>query len=281
MAQSAALAFYTLFSLAPLLIVVIAVAGLVFGEDAVRGQIVSQFAGLMGADAAAAVQRILQRVANSRSSGLAGVLGILTLVFGATGAFVQLQSSLNRIWDVAPQPGHLLRTLLRKRLTSFGLILAIGFFLLVSLALSAAVTGLAGYLNRRLAIPAGVLEAVDVILSFVAFSFFFAMIFRILPDAEISWRDVLLGAVVTSLLFSIGKSLIGLYLGRTAVASPYGAAGSIVVILLWVYYASAILLLGAEFTRSYSRVFYGTRSEASPGAERLGRMRGGLSTGTR
>lgn len=267
--QSAALAFYTLFSLAPILIVVIAVAGAVFGEDAVRGQIVRQLDGLIGHSSAVAIEKILQRVTESRSGGLAGVLGIATLLFGATAVFIQLQTALNRVWEVAPKPGPLLRSLLHKRLTSFALIGAIGFLLLVSLAMSAALNGLRDYLDARLAIPGGILEGANVLVSFFVFTLLFALIYRILPDAEIAWRDVWLGAVFTALLFSIGKSLIGLYLGRAAVASPYGAAGSIVIVLLWVFYASHILLLGAEFTRVYSKRLLGSRPPASPGATKV------------
>ena len=267
--QSAALAFYTLFSLAPVLIVVIAVAGAVFGEEAVRGQIVRQLDGLIGRSSAAAIEKILQRVSESRSGGLAGVLGIATLLFGATAVFVQLQVALNKVWDVTPKPGPLLGSLLRKRLTSFALIGAIGFLLLVSLALSAALMGLREYMGARFEIPGAVLEGINVVLSFLVFTLLFALIYRILPDAEIAWRDVWLGSVFTSLLFSIGKTLIGLYLGRTAVASPYGAAGAIVVILLWVYYASHILLLGAEFTRVYSKRLLGSSTPASPGATKV------------
>ena len=269
MTHSAALAFYTLFSLAPVLLVVISVAGAVFGRDAVRGRIVHEFAGLMGEQQARAIQQILQAVANQPSAGLARVLGIVTLVLGATAVFVQLQTSLNVIWEVHPKPGHALRTLLKKRLLSFALVLAIGFLLLVSLAASAALSGLQDYVESRLTIGAGLLEGINAVLSFVVFAVLFAMIFRILPDVHIPWRDVWLGSVVTALLFSVGKFLIGLYLGRAAVTSPYGAAGSVVVILFWVYYASLILLLGAEFTRAYSRRAFGSRRHAVPGAERV------------
>ena len=269
MTHSAALAFYTLFSLAPVLIVVISVAGAVFGRDAVRGRIVHEFAGLMGEQQASAVQSILQAVANQPSGGLARALGIVTLVVGATAVFVQLQTSLNVIWEVHPRPGHVLRTLLKKRLVSFALVLAIGFLLVVSLAASAALAGLQDYVESRLTIGPGLLEGINALLSFAAFTLLFAMIYRILPDVHIPWRDVWLGSVITSLLFSIGKFLIGLYLGRTAVSSPYGAAGSVVIILFWVYYASLILLLGAEFTRAYSRRAFGSRRRAIPGAERV------------
>lgn len=267
--QSAALAFYTLFSLAPVLLVVISVAGAVFSADAVRGRIVHEFSGLMGEQQARAVQQILQAVADQPSAGLARALGIATLVFGASAVFVQLQTSLNVIWEVHPKPGHVLRTLLTKRLISFALVLAIGFLLLVSLAISAALAGLQDYVESRLTIGPGLLQGINAVLSFAVFAILFAMIFRILPDVNIPWRDVWLGSVITSLLFSIGKFLIGLYLGRTAMQSAYGAAASVVIILFWVYYASLILLLGAEFTRVYSRHAFGSRRTAMPGATRV------------
>ena len=268
MTQSAALAFYTLFSLAPVLIVAISIAGAVFGAEAVRGQIVHQFASLMGEKPAMAIQTILQTV-SLPSGTLARVLGIVTFALGATAVFVQLQTSLNVIWEVKPRPGHVLTTLLKKRLLSFALVLAIGFVLLVSLALSAALNGLHEYVEGRVAISAGLLEGLNVLVSFGTFTLLFAMIFRILPDVDIPWRDVWLGAVVTSALFSVGKFLIGLYLGGTTVTSAFGAAGSLVLILLWVYYASLILLLGAEFTRVYSRSAFRSRRRATPGAARV------------
>jgi membrane protein len=272
MTHGAALAFYTLFSLAPVLIFVISVSGFVFGEEAVRGHIVRQFEGLMGREQAVAVEHILQRVSADQSKGLAGFLGILALAFGATAVFVQLQTALNAVWDVEPKPGPLLKTLLKKRLTSFALVIALGFLLLVSLAVSAALNAFRDWVQVRLAVPVEALDAGNTLLSFAVFTILFAMIYRILPDVEIPWRDVWFGAVVTSLLFSVGKWGIGVYLGRTAVASPYGAAGSVIVIVLWVYYASLILLLGAEFTRVYSRHFLGSRRVASPGAHRVRRV---------
>jgi membrane protein len=227
----------------------------------------------MGRAQAIAVEHILQRVSADRSTGLAGLLGFATLAFGATGVFVQLQKALNAVWDVEPKPGPLLKTLLRKRLTSFALVIALGFLLLVSLTVSAAVNAFGDWVQARLAVPPGALDAGNTLFSFAIFTILFAMIYRILPDVEIPWRDVWFGALITSLLFSVGKWAIGLYLGRTAVASPYGAAGSVIVIVLWVYYASLILLLGAEFTRVYSRHFLGSRRVASPGAHRVRRVR--------
>ena len=267
--QSAALAFYTLFSLAPVLIVVISVSGAVFGAENVRGQVVGQFRELMGREAAVAVQGLLEKASISLKGGLAGIFGLATLLFGTTAVFIQLQTALNTVWEVRPKAGHVLRTLLKKRLLSFALVLAIGFLLLVSLALSAALAAFGDYVRTRLAAPPGLLEAINLLFSFVLFSALFATIYRILPDVEIPWRDVLLGSVVTSALFSAGKWLIGIYIGHTSVASAYGAAGSVVVIVLWVYYTSLIVLLGAEFTRAHSRHFFASRRTASPGARRV------------
>ena len=265
--QGAALAFFTLFSLAPVLLVVIFVAGLVWGRDAVQGRIVAEFGGLMGKSAAHAVQEILRKVSSEKSSGLASVVGIVTLLSGATGVFVQLQAALNAVWGVAPRPGHVFRTLLRKRILSFALLLAIGFLLLVSLAFSAALSALRQYLEWHTSIPVELLRVADVIVSFALITLLLALIYRILPDADIEWRDVWLGAPVTALLISVGKWAIGLYLGRTGMASAYGAAGSVVLILLWVYYVSLILLLGAEFTHVHTLEFREAERPPSPGAQ--------------
>jgi membrane protein len=270
MTQSAALAFFTVFSLVPVLFVVERVAGLPFGHEAVRAQIVRQFGELMGQEQARAIESVLQAtVGAGHARGLAGVFGYLTLAFGATAVFVQLQTSLNLMWDVAPKPGPLLGILVRKRLLSFALVIAIGFLLLVSLTLSAAISASELYIQGRLGIPARPLAAANTVFSFLVFTVLFALMFRVLPDVEIPWRDVWFGSVVTSILFSVGKWAIGLYLGRAAIASPYGAAGSLIVILFWVYYTSLLVLFGAAFTRVYSRVFLGSHRDASPGATRV------------
>jgi membrane protein len=266
MTQSAALAYYTIFSIAPLLVVVVAVAGLVFGEAAVRGRIVEQFGQLMGKAQAETLQHLLQKTSSARASGIAAVLGLITLVFGATAVFVHVQDCLNRIWEVKPREGPFLKLILRKRVASFALVLGIGFLLLVSLTLSAALAGLEGYIRRQVPLPFVLLEAMNVLFSFLSIALLFAMIYRVLPDAKIGWQDVGIGALATSAFFSIGKTLIGLYLGRTAVASPFGAAGSLVVILLWIYYTSAILLVGGEFTHVYTREFTHRRVLPEPGA---------------
>lgn len=267
-AQSAALAFYTIFSLAPILVVVIALAGMFFGEEAVRGQIFSEFQGLMGRDSALLIQDVLKSAARPSSGSLPAVIGVVTLVLGATAVFGQLQDALNTVWAVAPKPGAALTTLLRKRLHSFALVVGLGFLLLVSLVLSAALSGFSSYLERVFAFPVDLLEIANFVVSFVAITLLFAMMYRILPDVRLAWRDVWLGSILTSLLFMVGKTLISLYLGRTSVASAYGAAGSLVVILLWVYYSSLIFFFGAELTRVHSRQFR-TLRQPEKGAVRV------------
>jgi membrane protein len=269
--QGAALAFFTLFSLAPVLLVIIFVAGLVWGQETVQGRVVREFEGLMGPGAAGTVQQILRNVSAGKASRFASVLGIATLLSGATGVFVQLQGALNAAWGVAPRPGHVFRTLLRKRLVSFALLLAIGFLLLVSLAFSAALSALREYVEWHSSIPIGFLHAADVCVSYLLIAILLGLIYRILPDAEIEWRDVVLGAVITALLIDVGKWAIGEYLGRTGVATAYGAAGSVVLILLWVYYASLILLIGAEFTHVHTLEFHEAERPPSPGARKAAR----------
>ncbi len=261
LAESAGLSFYTLFSLAPVLIVTIAVGRAFFGAAAVRGQVVHQFTSVMGPAQAELVQRLLQRAMRDQKSGLAAVLGGLTMLFGATALFAQLQSSLNRVWEVAPKPGHLIQSLLKKRIASFSILLGIGFLLLVSLALSAAIAGFQEWIEMHYKVSAALLSSLNVGVSFLLSTVLFAMIYRILPDCEIAWRDVAPGSIAASIAFVGGKWLFGLYIGKTAVASPYGTAGALVVILLWVYYATSILLLGAEFTRAHSKM--------TPGSSRI------------
>ena len=249
-----ALAYYTLFSIAPILVIAIAVAGFFFGEEAARGEILVQLRGMLGDDGAAAVQGLLESARRPEQGLLATVAGVLLLIVGATTVFAELQMDLDRIWKIpaAEQKGGLWG-LLRSRLLSFGLILALGFLLLVSLIFSAALAALGQWWGSYFDGWDTVLEMVNFIVALAITTGLFAMIYKLLPSVEIAWRDVWIGAAVTALLFALGKTLIGIYIGRSSVASGFGAAGSFVVLLIWVYYSTQIFLLGAEFTGVYAR----------------------------
>lgn len=254
--MGAALAYYTLFSVAPILIVAIAIAGLAFGPEAVRGEIVSQIDGLVGREGAQAVQAMLEGAARPSSSIPATIIGIITFFLGATGAFLELQADLDAIWRVKPkQSGSFLKALVRQRLISFGLVLGFAFLLLTSLVVSAALAGLHTYMGNAFPGVAVLWEALDVVVSLAVITTLFAMIYKVLPDVKLGWADVWVGGLVTAGLFTIGKSLIGLYIGTSAFGSTYGAAGSVIVVLVWVYYSAQIILLGAEFTREYVKRF--------------------------
>lgn len=251
--MGAALAYYTLFSTAPLLLIAVSIAGLAFGPDAARGEIFAQLNDLIGDEGAAAAQTLLQSL-NRPAQGIAGtVIGAATLLLGAASVFGELQNSLDRIWRVPPRRGAGLWTLIRARLVSFGMVLGIGFLLVVSLIASAAIAAFGKRYAHAFGAWALVAEALNFAISFAVVTALFAMIYKILPRVRIGWRDVWIGAAVTALLFTIGKSLIGLYLGRSGVASGFGAAGSLIVVILWTYYSAQIFLLGAEFTHVYAR----------------------------
>jgi membrane protein len=271
----AALSYYTLFSLAPILIVAIAIAGLAFGAEAVRGEIVSQIDELVGREGGAAVQAML-RGASKPSSGIpATVIGVITFFIGATGAFLELQTALNIIWRVKPKnQASWFRSLLMQRLISFAMVVGVGFLLLTSLLVSAALAALYRYMGDTYTGVAVVWQALNVLVSLGVITLLFAMIYKVLPDVELAWSDVWIGGLVTAGLFTIGKSLIGLYLGTSGVSSTYGAAGSVVVLLVWVYYSSQIVLLGAEFTREYVKQF-GKRPRPSKFAENEGGIHAG------
>lgn len=249
----AALAYYTVFSVAPMLLVVIAVAGLVFGREAVQGQLDNQIQGLVGAQGADAIQAMVANAGKHGGGAWATVVAVATILFGATGVFTQLQTTLNHIFDVKAKPGQGLKGLLHARAAAFGMLLGIGFLLLVSLVISAALAAAGNYLLRVFPGAEFLLQALNFVVSLAVITVLFAMIFRFLPDVKIAWRDVWFGAAVTALLFTIGKTLIGLYLGNSSVASVYGAAGSLVVVLLWAYYSSQILFFGAELTEVWAR----------------------------
>jgi membrane protein len=249
----AALSYYTIFSLAPLLLISIGVAGLVFGQEAAQGRIVHQIDGLLGTDGARAVQDMLENARKPATGTLATLAGFVTLLFGATGAFTELRSSLNTVWEVETPPTRGLFGMLKARFLSFTLVLGVGFLLLVSLVLSAALAAAGALFDGRLPGGDAVLEALNFVVSLAVVTLLFAMIYKLLPDTHVEWRDVWFGAGVTAALFTLGKFLIGLYLGRGSVGSAYGAAGSLVIILVWVYYAAQILFFGAELTQVYAR----------------------------
>ncbi len=247
----AAISYYTIFALAPILIVAIAIAGFAFGANAVRGEIVGQIEGLVGHSGAVAVQGMLEGAANRSSGIFATIIGLLTLFLGATGLFLELQTALNVIWRVKPRPNAGVRRVLLQRLISFGLVIGVAFLLLVSLVVSAALAALDSYVGNRFPGYVVLGQGLNVVVSLAVVTLLFAMVYKTLPDVKLGWSDVWAGAIVTAGLFTIGKSLIGLYLGKSTMASSYGAAGSVVVLLLWVNYSSQVVLLGAEFTRSW------------------------------
>jgi len=271
--MGAALAYYTLFALAPVLIVVILVGGAAFGAEAVRGQVVDQIQGLIGKDGAQTVQAMLEAASKTSPKSVVTIIGIISFVFGATGAFLELQSDLDAIWRVTPKSPHsLLHDLLMQRLISIGLVLGFAFLLLTALVVSAALTAVTGYVGQSFPGAAAYWRLVDVAASLAVISLLFALIYKVMPDVHLAWRDVWIGAVVTAVLFTIGKSVIGLYLGAGALTSTYGAVGSVLVILVWVYYSSQILLFGAEFTKAYADV-YRTHPQPVEGARKTAEPR--------
>ncbi len=262
----ASLAYYTVLSIAPLLIVVIAVIGLVFGQEAARGQVVEQMRGMVGQDAARSIQEMIQAAQKPKTGTIATILGIITLILAASGVVAELKSSLNKIWEVKAPAASGILGIARERLFSFAMVLAIGFLLLVSLGVSAALAGLGKFFGGFLPAPEAVLHAGNFVLSFIVITALFAMIYKFLPDAKVEWHDVWRGATATALLFVIGKFILGLYLGKAGVASAYGAAGSLVVLLVWVYYSAQIFFFGAEFTQVYANT-YGSKIRAENAPE--------------
>lgn len=257
--RGASIAYFTLFSLAPTLLLVIAIAGLVFGQDAAQGAIVDQLSGLMGRDTAEATQAMIRSASDRMSGLLATLIGFVTIFLAASGVFGEVQSALNAIWKAKSRRSTMSR-LLRARLASFGLVITLGFVLMVSLALSAALTALGKYLQYRFPVAEFAVQATDFVVSIVLISGMFAAMYKVLPDTEIRWRDVAVGALMATGLFEGGKYLIALYIGQTDVASSFGAAGALIVLLLWIFYSTLIFLLGAEFTRAWTHV-YGSRCD--------------------
>ncbi|HVK53504.1 MAG TPA: YihY/virulence factor BrkB family protein [Burkholderiales bacterium] len=250
--MGAALAYYTIFSLAPLLVIVIAIAGMVFGDEAARGALFRELAWLVGNNGAEAIEAMLKSSRDPDRAIFSVIIGAVTLFIGATTVFAELQTDLDRIWKSGELSPSGLWGFVRTRLLSFGMVLGIGFLLIVSLVMSAAVAGLAELLGGWFRDAEGLLQGLNFAVSFVVVTALFALIYKILPNVKIAWSDVWIGAGVTSLLFAIGKFLIGLYIGKSAVSSSFGAAGALVVLIVWVYYSAQIFLLGAEFTYVYA-----------------------------
>lgn len=268
MRLSAALAYYSVYSLAPLLIIAISIAGAIFGDDAARGAIEYQLTNAIGRDSAVAVQDMLTAVHLEGKSTVMTIVGIAVLLFAATGVFAQLKDAMNTIWGIKVKPGGGVKTFVRKRLLAFSLVLVIGFLLLVSLVLSAAVAAATKWLGDAMPMPGHVFGVLSFVISVGVVTLLFAMIFKILPDAEVRWKDVWIGAFITSILFSVGKLLLALYFGREGAASAYGAAGALILLLSWVYYSACILMLGAEFTQVYARR-KGRQIQPKDNAERI------------
>jgi len=261
---AASLAYYTLLSLSPLLILAVAVAGLAFGEEAARGQIAQQLQGLFGAEAGDAIQAMMAH-AKQPSSGILGtIVGIVVLLFGASGVFGELQDSLNTIWEVQPRPGRGILGIVKDRFFSFTMVVGVAFLLLVSLVVSAGLAALGDWLTS-FAGAEWLWQALNFVVSLAMITLLFALLFKVVPDVKLRWKNVWLGAVVTAGLFTLGKFLIGLYVGKAGVASPYGAAGSLVVIVVWVFYSAHILFIGAEFTQVHTRAM-GSSVEPKRGA---------------
>jgi len=274
----AAFAFYTIFSIAPLLIIAIAIAAAVLGQKAAQGQIQQQIQGAIGPAAAKTVQDMIEATAKARGTGLrASILGILISLWGASNLFGQLQDSLNTIWEVTPKPSGGLWIVVRQRFLAFVMVLGMGLLLLATLLASAVVGSFGAYVSEHLGIPMVSLQVLNFVIALLSTTLFFACLFKVLPDAQVQWRDVGVGSILTAILFGVGRLGLGLYLGRSGVSSAYGAAGSLIVVLLWIYYAAQILFFGAEFTQVFANRF-GSRvrpsSHAMPVTEAMREQEG-------
>jgi membrane protein len=265
LSRGAAIAFYTATSIAPVLLIATAIAAVVFGQDAARNAITTQLSGLMGDQTAQLLQTAVVSASHTSSGAVATIVGLVTLILTASGAFGEMQSALNVIWKAKPT-GTTFSRLVKARVISLGLVAALGFLLIVSLVVSAALTAFGNELNAHLPFGRAILSTINLIISFVLITILLAAIYKILPDRPLAWRDVILGAVVTAALFTAGKSLIALYIGSSATVSSYGAAGALIALLLWVYYSAQIFLLGAEFTKAYASSL---ATKSSAGATRV------------
>jgi membrane protein len=267
----AAIAFFTALSVAPILVIALVLAGLVYGEQAARGEVAAKLAGLVGEEPASSIEGVVATSRTPRAGAAALIVGLVTLFVGATGVFVELQEALNDVWKVRPRRGRPVRTLVRGRLVSFGMVLGVGFLLLVSLVLTSALEAAGRSAAGRVAGSATVLRAANLLAAFGAEVVLFGMILRILPDARLAWRDVLTGSVVTAALFNLGKYLIGLFLEYSGVTTAFGAAGSLMALLVWIYYSVLVLVFGAEVAkvtaaRAGRRIRPASYAEVIPGA---------------
>ena len=265
LSRGASIAYYTLFAIAPVLLIIVAIAGTVFGRDAAEGAIVDQLSGLMGTRTAEALEGMIKSASNPAAGALASIIGSVAVFVAATGVFGEVQSAMNAIWKAAPRPTTVTR-FMRARLASLGLVVTSGFLLTTSLAVSAALAAVSLYLKDMFPGAELVLRIADIVISIFLISGMFAAMFKVLPDTPIAWRDVAIGAVATTALFEGGKYLIALYIGQTNVAASYGAAGALIVLLLWIYYSAQIFLLGAEFTRAFAKR-YGSHADGGLNAE--------------
>jgi membrane protein len=269
MSLGASIAFFTVFSLAPMLLAAIAVAGLAFGREAAQGAIVVQLGGLLGESAASAIEALIVSASNVGSGIIGTTVGLVTFLLLVTGAIVELQDDLNIIWKATPPSSYGFTAFIRTRLLSLALVLGIGFLLLVSLVIDAGLAALGSYLESSFSGATAILWLLNSAVSFSVAVLLFAMIFKLLPAVNLTWRDVATGSLVTGILFTLGKFLIGFYLGRSGVASTYGAAASIITILLWIYYSSLILLFGAEFTKAYAESRGSRKGKKASGGDAL------------
>lgn len=274
---AAALAYYALLSLAPLVVLAIAIAGLVVSDQAARGGIASELGAVFGSTGVAAVQSIVRSAKAPTAGVISTVLGVVVLLFGASGVFGELQSALNAIWEVAPRPGRGLGGLIRDRLLSFAMVTGVAFLLLVSLMVSAALAAAGRFFTSALPGGEALWQLVNLLISLAVVTALFALMFKTVPDAKVAWRDVWVGAFVTAALFTLGKLAIGLYLGKSGIASSYGAAGSIVLLVIWVYYSASIMLFGAEFTQVFAST-YGSRIVPADNAVEAPRVKGPAAT---
>jgi membrane protein len=248
----AALSFYTILSLSPLLILVVALAGLIFSRSAAQAHILGQVQTIIGPGGGKAVEAMLASAQKPTSGFLGTVVGVLSLLFGASGVFVELRSALNLIWEVKPEETSGIMGLLRERFFSFGMVLSIGFLLLVSLVVSTVLSAIGKFFGGLLPIAPTALAVLNFVVSYIGVAVLFGLIFRFVPEARVRWWNVWLGALVTAMFFTVGKTLIGIYLGKSSVGSAYGAAGSVIVVIVWVYYSAQIFFFGAEFTHAYT-----------------------------